>query len=301
MEKAEDGAAATAGVAAEKEEKEEERICRICLDGEAADAAENPLIAPCRCAGSMRYVHRGCLDEWRVSCFNPKALAGCTTCHTTFRVCYQGRDASALGRGEDGAPLGRRWWVRFGCDVAWFVALRLAGFLATVVATGFLPWLPWVAGAALHPNPVLSHLLYGTGTTLALLGCFVTLQLPGIRAVHESFRILEALCPRRGGGGGGGGGGNAGNVLLLILILLGLACCLFFLIRGIVRLFNEGRHEVVRAVCGANKQVRRQVVKDYVVLDLLGGSCEKGAASGAAHKRRQLCHKTRECSSDPSF
>ena len=32
------------------------RMCRICLESDAPD--DDPLIAPCRCAGSMQWVHR---------------------------------------------------------------------------------------------------------------------------------------------------------------------------------------------------------------------------------------------------
>lgn len=36
-------------------------ICRIChCEGDA----ETPLIAPCYCAGSLRYVHQSCLQQW---------------------------------------------------------------------------------------------------------------------------------------------------------------------------------------------------------------------------------------------
>merc|ERR1711920_713031 len=37
-------------------------ICRICmLEGHDE---EDPLIAPCRCKGSIEHVHLGCLREW---------------------------------------------------------------------------------------------------------------------------------------------------------------------------------------------------------------------------------------------
>ncbi|XP_037790256.1 E3 ubiquitin-protein ligase MARCHF8-like [Penaeus monodon] len=36
-------------------------ICRIChCEGDA----DSPLIAPCYCAGSLRYVHQSCLQQW---------------------------------------------------------------------------------------------------------------------------------------------------------------------------------------------------------------------------------------------
>ncbi len=37
--------------------------CRICL-GEDMREAQNPLITPCKCAGSVRYVHLQCLKRW---------------------------------------------------------------------------------------------------------------------------------------------------------------------------------------------------------------------------------------------
>ena len=49
----------------------ESRCCRICLEEERP--AE--LIAPCRCAGTSRWVHRGCLDRWRAA--SEVRVAGC--------------------------------------------------------------------------------------------------------------------------------------------------------------------------------------------------------------------------------
>lgn len=40
--------------------------CRLCLGCEVTEAS-GPLIAPCLCSGSVRYIHRGCLDSWRAT------------------------------------------------------------------------------------------------------------------------------------------------------------------------------------------------------------------------------------------
>ena len=37
-------------------------VCRICLMEE--EEVDNPLFAPCKCAGSMRLIHHGCLKTW---------------------------------------------------------------------------------------------------------------------------------------------------------------------------------------------------------------------------------------------
>jgi len=39
-----------------------EALCRFCLL--QSDTAEDPLIAPCRCQGSIEHVHLGCLRHW---------------------------------------------------------------------------------------------------------------------------------------------------------------------------------------------------------------------------------------------
>lgn len=39
-------------------------VCRICLCGEEIDNNTNPLISPCKCSGSMKWVHLQCLRTW---------------------------------------------------------------------------------------------------------------------------------------------------------------------------------------------------------------------------------------------
>ena len=67
----------------------EERVCRVCFCGEE----EGPLLAPCRCRGSMKYVHARCLNEWRVSSANPRSFTRCDQCGYTYRT-----QQTALGK-----------------------------------------------------------------------------------------------------------------------------------------------------------------------------------------------------------
>jgi len=43
---------------------EEVLACRICFEPETP---ENQLISPCRCTGSMRWIHEECLKTWLLS------------------------------------------------------------------------------------------------------------------------------------------------------------------------------------------------------------------------------------------
>ena len=60
------------------------RMCRICLESDAP--ADDPLIAPCLCAGSMQWVHRKCLDEWRAQDQVPLAFTHCPQCKFQYRT-----------------------------------------------------------------------------------------------------------------------------------------------------------------------------------------------------------------------
>ncbi|GET91195.1 hypothetical protein, conserved [Leishmania tarentolae] len=76
---------ATAGAA--PDEEEEESFCRICREG--SDVA--PLIIPCACTGSVRFVHATCLDRWRIESAkrNLSNVNHCEICKEPFRVNIQ--------------------------------------------------------------------------------------------------------------------------------------------------------------------------------------------------------------------
>ncbi|XP_060213094.1 uncharacterized protein LOC132640501 [Lycium barbarum] len=52
--------------------------CRICLETDGRD-----FIAPCKCKGTSKYVHRECLDQWR-AVKEGFAFSHCTTCKAPF-------------------------------------------------------------------------------------------------------------------------------------------------------------------------------------------------------------------------
>mmetsp|Transcript_123260 Transcript_123260/g.343168 ORF Transcript_123260/g.343168 Transcript_123260/m.343168 type:complete len:414 (+) Transcript_123260:85-1326(+) len=58
-------------------------VCRLCYEHEGGD-----LIAPCDCDGTMKWVHRECLNQW---CYhgqptNSKAMTHCPTCSFQYRL-----------------------------------------------------------------------------------------------------------------------------------------------------------------------------------------------------------------------
>lgn len=53
------------------------KICRICFD--ETEEKMNPLISPCKCAGTMEFVHFKCLRQWRSRNENKKIAPHVTT------------------------------------------------------------------------------------------------------------------------------------------------------------------------------------------------------------------------------
>ena len=43
--------------------KKQKEICRICY-GEEEDEKDDPLVQPCQCSGSLKYIHLKCLKHW---------------------------------------------------------------------------------------------------------------------------------------------------------------------------------------------------------------------------------------------
>lgn len=54
--------------------------CRICL----GDKSDGRFISPCRCNGTMKYVHDHCLQQWRMSSKNPNSFFQCDQCKHNY-------------------------------------------------------------------------------------------------------------------------------------------------------------------------------------------------------------------------
>lgn len=62
------------------DDAEDVRECRICQSDDPRE-----LIHPCQCRGSMRYVHRNCLNQWRAMNAN-RAYFNCDVCGYQYRM-----------------------------------------------------------------------------------------------------------------------------------------------------------------------------------------------------------------------
>ncbi|XP_040904183.1 E3 ubiquitin-protein ligase MARCH7 [Toxotes jaculatrix] len=84
----------------EDSDEEEGDLCRICQMGE--DSSSNPLIQPCRCTGSLQYVHQECIKRWLRSKIgsgtNLEAITTCELCKEKLRLNIDNFDIQELYR-----------------------------------------------------------------------------------------------------------------------------------------------------------------------------------------------------------
>lgn len=62
--------------------QEVDAICKICLD----DKLSAPLISPCKCSGTMKFIHEECLKTWILSKSEDITRSKCELCHFTFQM-----------------------------------------------------------------------------------------------------------------------------------------------------------------------------------------------------------------------
>merc|ERR1712150_135476 len=74
----------TAGETTPNDRPGEVACCRICFDDEESPESGR-LFSPCKCSGSMRYVHVTCLNRWRASSVNQASFYKCGSCHYEYR------------------------------------------------------------------------------------------------------------------------------------------------------------------------------------------------------------------------
>lgn len=91
----------------------DEHRCRICLESDDDENSESgKLISPCLCKGSSRYIHLGCLEQWRAMSPRKTSAFSCDTCHYHY----------SFTRPFMANILGHRWFLH-GVTTAMFVTL----------------------------------------------------------------------------------------------------------------------------------------------------------------------------------
>lgn len=64
----------------------EEELCRICYSEINPVTRKKDLIAPCKCSGSVKYVHFTCLKLWRMRGKAFGDMGKCEQCHGAYNI-----------------------------------------------------------------------------------------------------------------------------------------------------------------------------------------------------------------------
>ncbi|XP_010269129.1 PREDICTED: uncharacterized protein LOC104605888 isoform X2 [Nelumbo nucifera] len=264
--------------------------CRICLETDGRD-----FIAPCKCKGTSKYVHRECLDHWR-AVREGFAFAHCTTCKAPYHLRVH-------------AVADRKWrTLKFRFFVTRDILFIFVAVQLVIASLSYLVYLIdscqqfWLRLAWGFENELSFYYICGALLFFALLGlsgCFITCydrrvrndlaqpcrelclccchpgmcadcHLPGTLCMWTDCTTCLESCGSAAGECGGclGGAGEAGLPLLFIvgLIVLGLFTVIgiFYsvLVATMVGQRIWQRHYHILA--------KRMLTKEYVVEDVDG-------------------------------
>lgn len=144
-----------------------EYMCRICLE----EGVRRDFIAPCRCSGTSKWVHRKCLDRWR-SIKEDTAFLQCMECHAMYEtVCIS----------SDNDPLEHRCYRRitFCGLVARDFVLLLAVLVLLIMVVGLLVYLfdlglhrYFISTLQMKQYPILCYAGISLAAILASVGLY---------------------------------------------------------------------------------------------------------------------------------
>ncbi|XP_066317837.1 uncharacterized protein [Miscanthus floridulus] len=151
--------------------------CRICLDNEGDD-----LIAPCRCKGTQKYVHRSCLDNWR-STKEGFAFSHCTECRAAFFL-------------RANVPPDR-WWLRLKFQLLvvrdhtliFFIVQLVVAFMGMVVYRFYGDELREMFGYEEHPYAFYAMAILAIVLVGLLYGFFIAI-ICGQRITERHYHVL---------------------------------------------------------------------------------------------------------------
>lgn len=295
---------AAAGIA------DEDKACRICMEPPGdGDDPSHELIAPCLCKGTQKWVHRYCLDRWRVMNTGHTAFYECGTCNFRYHMNLP-EDQSMMNKKNKFRALVARDSFLFLCVVQ-LVIVVLAVFMWRV-DEGLSPPNKMLHAVFEHKggdhcNPsghceLFKSFYYMAGVLLFffLIGVTVTVMYccqcccdgSHSSGYHDNVTCLYCCdsyygptycyCPQTtandcncnccpGGGGGGGGDCKCDGEAGGVLLVIAIALIAVFVLIGIVYgLFMLC--VIVQKILSRHAHIlqRRVYVRAFKVMDLSG-------------------------------
>lgn len=72
----------------EEKENPDQKNCKICFE-ESETSLTGKLISPCKCTGSMRFIHEECLKTWLIAQKKNLPSAVCEICHKKYKMEFE--------------------------------------------------------------------------------------------------------------------------------------------------------------------------------------------------------------------
>lgn len=142
---------------------DDDKCCRICLQ----DDHPETMIAPCRCKGTSKWVHRECLDEWRTN--EPdRAFSQCTECHFKYHLEPPPIETPGWRRRANFCMLVSRDICT--TTILSQLAIALSGLI--IYTCDVEKKIPSIMGTGGSQHPLGVYYLFGFLLLLVLLGCY---------------------------------------------------------------------------------------------------------------------------------
>jgi len=227
--------------------------CRICLEEGGLD-----LIAPCRCKGSSKWIHRNCLDQWRATKREGRAFTHCVTCDFEFviQVVEHSESEERCRKIRYTAFVARDTFALFlllQCVIAGFGGIIYACDVAQTVRHLFPP--------ALSNHPIPTYYLAGLILFLAILGvCGLVIACSSNNRVDPCpthCYVGNCNCNCQGSSNSNDGCLAILVVIILLLAFLGLVLGVFLASVAIQRIMQ--RH---MRVIWLKEEAKKYVVQD---------------------------------------
>jgi E3 ubiquitin-protein ligase DOA10 len=177
-------------------------VCRIC-QGEGADS--RPLRHPCRCTGSIKFVHEDCLQMWIHSKGSASASGNCEVCGEALHWTRQYRSDAPITITTKVVFIGAS--ATASKILFAFVVLVLQAVAYAVMPTLVAAIAIWWSIKTLFPGTVNTALLRRNWQELVVAGwvlqrCLsLLLTNPGITGFFSSIMEVTILLPVPTGGG----------------------------------------------------------------------------------------------------
>lgn len=152
------------------DEASEEKLCRICFEHESES---NPIICPCRCNGTMKYIHEECLKSWIMSQNSDLYEFSCDVCKTPLDMEFKFKTVLSCKNFENEC-----------------LKIVIFPFVIFLVSTVFGIVIVYTANGVINDNLSLSEKIY---LSIVLMTCVIML----LTLVIVFIKSLRAGCCKR--------------------------------------------------------------------------------------------------------